>query len=89
MIMQSEECIKQISGLSWEIVSRNAIMFAEACYNDNNMVELSVDHGPDKADWTDLTTWEISAEEWSWAIETARQAKLYGFSIDGLGRLRI
>ena len=50
--------------------------FAEACYDTNSIEELSMPHAVEDADEADMKTWGITAEEWSLAIEAARQEML-------------
>lgn len=50
--------------------------FAEACYDTNSIDELSAPHAPADADEADMQEWGITAEQWSQAIEAARQEML-------------
>lgn len=85
--MTIEGSIKEISGMTWLDASKQAIDFAVCCFEDTTLAELSEDHRPVVADLTDMSNWDITAEEWSWAIETARIAKEYNTSILSTGQI--
>ncbi|MCK5431322.1 MAG: hypothetical protein KAJ03_01195 [Gammaproteobacteria bacterium] len=46
--------------------------FAKSCLEMNTLKELSESHTPEEADESDMKNWDISAQEWSDAIEAAR-----------------
>ena len=50
--------------------------FAEACYDQNSIVELREALAMPEADATDCEVWEITADEWRAAIEEALAARL-------------
>jgi hypothetical protein len=57
------------------MLSPLAAEFAVACIQTNSVAELEAPHSPADADETDLRTWNITAQEWSDAIEVALAEK--------------
>ncbi len=56
--------------------------FAEACYNDNSIFELMKPHAPINADATDCREWDITAEQWTEAIDQALAAKQFDILVN-------
>jgi len=52
------------------------VNFALACYKDKDIFELE-EMVAGKPDLDDLTTWGISAQEWTEAIDAAIQERMY------------
>jgi len=65
-------------------VSKNAIEFAAACFEINSISELEASS---IVDVTDCKAWDITPEEWRWAIGAALYAKKNDGSIMGYGRV--
>lgn len=75
--------IAQKSGLCFNMVNRDAIQFAEACFDQNTIEDLR-DETPDAKDCKE---WGISPEAWLWAILTARYAKQLEGNISSRGEI--
>jgi hypothetical protein len=65
-------------------VSKQAIAFAQACEDQNTIAEL-LDAAT--VDMIDCYTWEITADEWRWAVGAALYAKQNDGSIMDSGRV--
>jgi len=71
-------------------VSKNAIQFAQACVDDNSvedLEELNTGAWYLVADSDDMTSWDITAEEWHWSVGAAYYAKQNDGSIMDDGRV--
>lgn len=67
-------------------VSQNAIMFAQACVDQNSIADLE---NSTLVDMTDCATWNITPEEWYWAIAAALYAKTHDSAISDSGRIPV
>lgn len=67
-------------------VSQNAIMFAQACVDQNSIADLE---NSTLVDMTDCYTWDITAEEWYWSITAALYAKQNDSAIMDSGRIPV
>lgn len=65
-------------------VGKNAIQFAVACIDDCTIGDLE---NVSRVDKTDCESWDITPEEWKWAIGAALYAKQNGGSMMDDGRV--